>query len=392
MARVLLGWELGANTGHIVTLRSLASALLANGHEVALALQRIDAAGPDPDPRIRLWQAPLWPSLLAGRSLPSATSPVSMGDILGRLGLAQQGTLSSLIAGWDAIFSAENPHLVIGDFAPALMTAAAGRIPSAHIGNGFCLPPPRAPRFSPLDEGPPAFAEDDLLDTADAELALSGRPPLRSLPALFDAGHLFVLSLDVLDPYRAARDQAGFAPDIRGPVTVGHGAGGDELFVYCTPATALQPGFLDGLEQCGLPVRLHMAEQPVPLITQIRARGFSFEAHPLPFTRIAARARLVLSHGGSGFVSTALLSGLPQIVIDHDLEKRATGLAVEALGVGRRMALAGLDGAALAALIRDVASDGALAARCLSLLPELRQQAQRAALPALVTLADAQGR
>jgi UDP:flavonoid glycosyltransferase YjiC (YdhE family) len=53
LARILLGWELGAGRGHAVRLAALERALAARGHVVIFAVQQIGsiAAG-------EVWQAP----------------------------------------------------------------------------------------------------------------------------------------------------------------------------------------------------------------------------------------------------------------------------------------------------------------------------------------------
>ena len=61
MARVLIGWELGTNRGHVDAVLRIARHLLSNGHDVHLALQQIDGAPLDADPRLHIWQAPIWP-------------------------------------------------------------------------------------------------------------------------------------------------------------------------------------------------------------------------------------------------------------------------------------------------------------------------------------------
>ena len=42
MARVLLAWELGGNSGHVVRLASIGDELLARGRQVDMVLQRPD--------------------------------------------------------------------------------------------------------------------------------------------------------------------------------------------------------------------------------------------------------------------------------------------------------------------------------------------------------------
>ena len=123
MARILFGWELGANRGHIERLLPMARRLLDSGHEVALALQQIDCAGLDRDPRITLWQAPVWPRLLINNLQDGSRRVATMGDILAQLGLDRPGCLAAMISSWDAIFAAFRPDVIVADYAPALLAA-----------------------------------------------------------------------------------------------------------------------------------------------------------------------------------------------------------------------------------------------------------------------------
>src|ERR1700712_2068030 len=109
MARVLIGWELGANRGHISRIAPVAAKLRALGHEVAFALQQVDALGASRDTSIPIFQAPLWPRLLASAAAPPRGNVSTMIDILSRLGLDKPGTLAAVMSGWDAILEAWKP-------------------------------------------------------------------------------------------------------------------------------------------------------------------------------------------------------------------------------------------------------------------------------------------
>ena len=83
----------------------------------------------------------------------------------------------------------------------------------------------------------------------------------------------------------------------------------------------------------------------------------------MPFAQIAREARLLLSQGGLGFVSSALLAGLPQLILPFDMEKALTADAVARLDLGERLLLDGFSAARLADAIGRLAGDTALAAR-----------------------------
>jgi rhamnosyltransferase subunit B len=363
MARILIGWELGAHRGHVEAIRLIAAALLAAGHEVSIALQQLDALGLERDLRLTLWQAPLWPRLLANRAGSHQRPVATMGDILARLGLDTPGVFAALVGGWDAIFAHAKPDVVIADFAPALLTAARGRIRSINTGNPFTCPPDQAERFPSLANCMTAYDEAALLDTVDADLHALGRPPLGSLPGLFTADRTLIAGFEELDPYRA-ESRTYCAPAVVPPLPQTIGGLGEELFVYGFNRFAPDHPLWAALALVQRPVRLYMAEPEPGHLAFFNRAKFKLEPHPLPFTKIAERSAATVSYGGHGFLSANLLAGLPQMIVSFDLEKRLNGTRLAALGLGDHVDQGELEPQALAARIDAVADDTVLA-QCL---------------------------
>ncbi len=371
MARVLIGWELGANRGHVHKINLIAKRLIADGHRVDLAFQQIDANGPDVDPRFGLWQAPVWPRLLIGQSQSYMTPSLSMGDILGRVGLDRPGALSSMIRGWDAILGAVRPDLVIADFAPALLMAARGRVRSATIGDGFTNPPASMARFPVLgDSALPTLDESELLDIADADLRAVGRTPLAALPGMFAADESLVTAFALLDPYAGARSGSACAPIIDTPIDCIANPDANELFVYFYRLAPADAPLWQGLAESGRRVRIHFTDPSAQHLQTFRRLGLTFEPRPLPFARIVAQSRLALSHGGHGFVSSCLLTGLPQIVAWYDLEKKLAGQAVSRAGLGHDFNFHALTAAQIAKLIDQAWTDPAIHGRASAARPD----------------------
>jgi rhamnosyltransferase subunit B len=362
MARILIGWELGSHRGHAEAIRLIAAALLEAGHDVALALQQLDALGLERDPRLTLWQAPLWPRLLANRVQSHQRPAATMGDILARLGLDTPGVFAALIAGWDAIFAHVKPDVVIADFAPALLTAARGRIRSISSGSAFTCPPDQAERFPSLANCTTAYDEEALLDIVDADLHALGRPPLASLPGLFAADRTLIAGFEEFDPY-AARNRTYCAPAVVPPLPQSFGGEGEELFVYGYNRFAPDHPLWAALALLKRPVRIYMAEPQAGHRTLFERAKFMVEPHPLPFTKIAERSAATLSYGGHGFMCANLLAGLPQMIVSFDLEKRLNGVRLLALGLGDHVDQDEIEPHLLAARIDAMVGDAALAER-----------------------------
>jgi len=382
MARVLIGWELGAGSGHSVRLTDTAAELRRRGHEPILAVQQTSRMPGG----YELWQAPLWPALLTSRGRARAVKPSSFGDILVALGMGEAGVVSGLLRAWDAILAATRPDVVAAEFAPALLMAAHGRMPTLLFGSGFGTPPPTLPAFPSLTGGRPAHDEAALLQVVNRERVAAGRKALPALPAMFAADRTLAETFRELDPYRRWRSDGAYsAPHISNLAPVVDGRG-EEVFVYTNGVQTSLDAFVGGLVDSGLKVRLYDPRFGDREIAMLERAGITCERRALPFARIAERSRLVVSHGGLGLACAALCAGLPQVAMPFDLEKRLTGDALEEAGLGRSIAFRGIDRGALAALLQESFADDALAGRALAAAPDFRA---RAAPPSVETVACA---
>lgn len=369
MARVLLGWELGANHGHVARLRIIAERLIGEGHAVAIALQRLSGVAAFP-PGCTIWQAPLWPRLLGSVPAPDEAAPATLGDILYRLGLDLPDGFAGLIAGWDAILKAVKPQVVVADFAPALLAAARGRVPTILAGVGFDAVPPHLERFPSLTGQNAVYDEDATLANVQAALAASGRTLPDRLPALFAADRVLAGTFSELDPYASWRRTPVCAPSVLPPI--GENGRGEELFLYAPGALLRSRALIDGLIRARVPVRACFPDASPQQRLELEAAGIRIEAAPLPFAEIARRSRIVMSHGGLGFVSSALAAGVPQVVVHNDLEKRLSGEAVTRLRLGGHVALSAIDPGAFAGSLREFYADESFQRRAREAAPGFR--------------------
>ena len=367
MARILLGWELGAGNGHISRLLELAAVLAARGHQPLFAPQQI---GPFAA-HWPTWQAPIWPRLLEPLFRRFPQRPATMGDNLAYLGLDDPEAMAAMIMAWDRVILDAQPDAVIAEYAPMLQLAARGRVPTLAFGTGFSLPPAQMPCFPSLFGNPAVVAEPSLLSTLNVSLRRTNRAPLMALPEIFAADRSLVATFEELDPYRQWRCEPVEAPAICGPVPLTTGEG-EELFIYFNGKSERPNTFWQGLVDSRLSVRVYDTILNDDDVTTLERVGIRVVRTPVPFEEIVARSRLLLSHGGLGFVSSGLLAGLPQIIIPFDGEKLLTAEAAVGTGVCLLARFDGLKTDAFAAFLRAAWSDESLHARARAAAPGFR--------------------
>ena len=179
-----------------------------------------------------------------------------------------------------------------------------------------------------------------LLNEVNAALGRHDRPLLAHLPGIFGADVTVVSSFKELDPYAEHRTADQAAPSLMNWAPPAASAG-DEIIVYWSERLLNLAGVFEQLTATGLPVRV-VAPGARPEHTAKFPR-LVFETRPLHFSEITQRARLVISNAPAGFVSAAMLAGLPQAVLPYDVQKELIGQAIASLGVGISDSIARID-------------------------------------------------
>jgi len=370
VARILIGWELGAGRGHIVPILAITRRLVTQGHSVTLALQELSAAGSALPPGVTLLQAPVWPGLLTVTT-PRPYAPIAtIFDILARLGLASPGCLTSLVRAWDGLLAMVRPDAVIADHAPALLVAARGRVRSFNVGAGFQVPPSDGDHMQRLTTEEPGNDYADLLDTIDADLRAAGRESLSALPAFFAADHALIANFAELDPYTRTDPATHYIAPYVGEWSVPQDGLGEEIFVYVHHRPLHAVPLWQGLLASGARVRAFVPLAGNEVRAALAQLGVIVETRPVPWAVIAARSRIVVSHAGHGFPTAAMLAGLPQIVAPYDIEKDLRADALMRTGLSRTIDRQMLDDAdAVAALTAEALADDDQVVRARSAAP-----------------------
>lgn len=374
----------------------MARELIALDHRPVVALQRVDNAAELLPPGVPVIQAPVWPRLLRNVAPADGATVATMGDILVQLGLDRAETLAGLVNAWLSILDLVQPDLIVADFAPALLMAARGRAPRLLVATGFERAPLHLGHFPTLTGAPATHDERATLDRVNRGLTEARQPPLADLPAMFEAERTVIATFGETDIYAPWRQERLTAPQLMMPLPPVADGGGDEVFVYAPETVALGSQLWHALAASGLRVRVHIPGAGPALIETITSLGMIFEPKPLAWTSIVERSRLVVSHGGLGFASTALVCGLPQVIAHSDLEKRGNGEGVRRAGLGGTVPMRRIRVEPFAASLKALYEDEGIAARARAAAPSFRARAVpgfeeevRAAVRALVARAAA---
>ena len=381
--RVLLAWELGGGRGHAYIAGWIARALKQRGYQPILAVQQLNSLHSiEPDlAGIEYLQAPVWPGILQPESYWSPGPAITLGDVIAELGLRSPPAVVSMIRAWDRLLAMVKPAAVIADYAPGVLLAARGNIPTVAVGEGFTLPPSTMKTFPSLkaDAAVPKNDESQLLEVVNACLRETSRPALSYLPEIFSADRSCVASFAEFDAYAAFRRQPNAGPWMpRWDHTVSKQE--REIFAYFSIRANFQIVIVKALQevaQNGIPVRIHMPQLSAEQQSALESVGIIVERTPLPFEDIQHRSRLVASLGSLSFLSCALVAGIPQIVFPLGTAKHIAGNAIDRLGVGRWLELNPqnpFEPALLAQALTEAYRDDKIAVRAKELAPDFARR------------------
>lgn len=340
--RILLAWEGGAGRGHIVTLKSIASAL-GPGFVYDAALCRMDHAGEiAPLCEMAFPAARLWPNRTR-REAAGSPRASTWGEFLGDLNFWDTDFLVTQIGWWMATIRARGSAMVIGDFSPCAMLAARILgVPAVAVGTGYSTPPAGMESYPVLIEGfeDRIFPEAELLDALNRALVRLGGEPLTRLSDIHAGVTLLPRTIAGLDPY-ADRRTGRHLPPLNEALVRTSGAG-EEIFVYFSSAEPDNAAMLAGFAGLGMPVRAFLPGLDAESRAVAEAAGILIEPAPVGVEDIARRTRLFVHFGQHGSLCMGLGMGLAQVAIPQHLEhlyhaRRAADLgSVAVLGASER--------------------------------------------------------
>jgi hypothetical protein len=318
-------------------LKPLARALLARGHEPVLALRDVVKTAPllkdEPYP---ILQGPYWtrpvPSV-RGRPFSAAT----FADILAVSGFADPGDLAAMLRAWDGLIDVVRPDVIVAEYAPFLVLAARGRLPTVLFGNGFVAPPadlPVYPRLQPRVQ--PVMPQEKILAVIQEVQRRRRRPAPETLPAFLACERRFPCTFPELDPYRPVRREALLPPvDDSPPMPPPESP---RFFAYLGADAPGMPKILSGFVKSGVPGGIYLRAPPQRLKDALRQTHLTLFEEPQPMREVLREASFVIHHASLGTAEACLAAGRTQMVFPAHLEQSMTAGALRGLGVAYVMA------------------------------------------------------
>lgn len=372
MAKILIGYERGANMGHLQRLVPMARALEQRGHEFVFFLRNLFDYAPQfaRDP-LKVIASP--DLVAANKALRQPKRMGSYSDIMCFCGFYRADTLLVGTSAWQTLLESVKPDLIVCDHSPVLCLAAFGQIPVVQVGSGFTLPPSDDDVFVGFTaKMKPVVDPARVLDNMRRVQRHRKQAEPRSLTEPFRTAGRLVCSLPELDPYSALRKDP-----VIGPTGAMPGAlpppERPAFFAYLGLEHSATRKLLESLAKSKLPGEVYVRSMTAAVAEKIARPGLTIHADPQPIEEVLGRASVVIHHGGHGTCSAALGAGRPQMIIPVHQETMLNAEAMVRLGVGQFFRKKAFDENP-AAIVESAARDETMAARAREVAMELQSR------------------
>jgi len=389
---VLFGWEMGSALGHVDKLRIVGDAMRAAGWRTVFALREPAAGATVGLDMATVLQAPRWPPQLpqfrTRENLPRTS--LTFGQTLGYAGYHDGAALQERLAQWQAILTEVKPDIAVSDYSPTLNLACRGRVPVVVTGAGYSAPPWRMERYPRLHEraSEPLFDETALTENVNRALGRLGLPSIHFLPQVMEAQSHCIASLPLLDPYDGLREAPCIGPILE-RVPALNDTPPDRLFVYLYERVLADDALVDMLLDLPLPATLYIPGMDATMRERFRTAGHEALVELADMDAVLPRVRAVISHGGTGLATLAILAGRPQLVLNTHIEQLITGDVLTRAGIGMRVGLGAATKPRAREAVRSLCFDSGLLARANAAARDNRQWFRLSATNVIVECCEA---
>lgn len=335
MPSVLIGWELGAGSGHIQRLIPIVGAYLQEGWTVVAAVRDVRMASERfgqfrtalDAGHLTVIQAPIF----LHRS--SVTGPVSsLAEIFAQIGFADAQLLRPVVRAWEQLISRIRPAVILSDASPSLNITANGRVPVMAIGNGWTIPPD-LPELPALIGGYAlktiSHASAQILEAVEHV----SRRGITHFTALLRGAENFVCTFEALDPYQPYRREPYYwSPEIERPSEIPVSdpeSKRETALIYLPKGHPAVLAVIKGAAMTPLLQRAYFGGDDPPAVGNLQV-----SRTPIDFRSAMPGSQLIIHHGGLGTALLGLVHRVPQLICCADLEKILIARGIAASGAG----------------------------------------------------------
>ena len=288
---------------------------------------------------------------------------------------------------WDSLFDLLQPDLILAEYAPSMVLAARGRIPTVMFGTGFTMPPANTPDYPPLQtDVEPIMPQERILAVVQEVQRRRNRPVPAALPEVLACERRFPCTFPEIDPYRAVRREATIPPlgDLPPPLPLPNEI---RVFAYLAGDVAGLPKLIGGLAKTGISTGIFVRRISAALRETIKKTQLRLFDEPVPLAQVLPHVTAVLHHGGSGTTEACLTAGRAQILTPRHLEQGLTSRALRELGVGVTLAKDAAEDA-VADTVKLVAKDAKSHERAIALAQQIAGRGPRPGIHPIIAACE----
>ncbi len=220
MATILISWEIGQGSGHVLPQLSLIKALCEK-HHVYFAVRAHNSASYLLEYNCKILQAPIDSIAIEDYSRAKALKVIEKPiydylDILEINGYSNELRLTGLIASWKNLFELIQPDILLNDYSPvAKLTAKQCSIPVLQLGNSYyqpnqTSPPPHFANVSEPNKAQKIQQEKELLECINKSLYNNSLPEYLEFKQTYQADLCLFPQFDFMECYPERRDNENY--------------------------------------------------------------------------------------------------------------------------------------------------------------------------------------
>lgn len=356
MAKYLLTWELGGGLGHIMHLHTVSQCLLDAGHQVFAAIKDLSHSKLLTDLGVPCFQAP---QLLLDMDNANG-SPNSFAEILYRRGYSSPASLECLIESWHSLLNLISPDVVICDSSPTSLLAAKtfGYHKTIAIASSFFLPTTdqinsvfRQHSECNQDNLRLKTISDSVLNSVNLMSKQKGGEQFGKLEELFYGCKNYLFTVPELDySYQRTCEfsyigNTGVVSDTKFDSNfqsyfkefnkTNNKIKNRKIFVYLKNEYKSVEVILNQLGSVDAEIVIYLSGEKNTNISKYTSSNVSIHCQPINIDLVLRDADLVISHAGCGLITSALMVGVPLLLLPISYEQFLNAKRAEDIGIAR---------------------------------------------------------